>query len=433
VAGLLDAHGRWGTLPWSDLVEPARLLAAEGFEISPGLASSLNAKADLLSRQDAAARIFTRSDRPWRAGDRLVQKDLAATLGKIATGQAESFYGGTVAAAIVASVRKTGGVMTRDDLAAYATVLRKPIQGDYKQFRVTSFPPPSSGGVVLLQLLKMLEPFNLAASGYGGSRTVHLIVEAERRSYADRAEWMGDPDYFDVPVKSMLDDDYIEERRRSIDPAHATRSSQISAMKAPQPEPLQTCHFTVADGKGAIVSMTTTLNSSYGSGIVAAGTGILLNNEIDDFAVTPGVPNQYGLIGGQANSIEGGKRPLSSMTPTIVEDRSAGNRPVLALGSPGGATIITTVLQVLLNVLEHNMPLQDAVDAPRFHHQWLPDDVKYEPYAFPQDVLEALKLKGHDMAIWNRPLGDIAAIYLDRDGVLHGAADPRGYGTAEGY
>jgi gamma-glutamyltranspeptidase/glutathione hydrolase len=323
--------------------------------------------------------------------------------------------------------------MTLEDLADYAPVIRKPLQGDYKQYRITSFPPPSSGGVVLLQILKMLEPWNIAASGYGGSRTVHLMVEAERRSYADRARWMGDPDFYDVPVKNLLAADYIEQRHRSIDPDQATRSSEIGAMPAPQPEPLQTLHFSVADGKGAIVAMTTTLNSAYGSGIVATGTGVLLNNEIDDFAVVPGVPNQYGLIGGDANSIQGGKRPLSSMTPTIVEDRTDGNRPVLALGSPGGATIITSVLQVLLNVLDHQMPLQDAVDAPRFHHQWLPDDVRYEPFAFPQDVLDALRKSGHDMIVLKRPLGNIAAIYLDADGILHGAADPRGHGTAEGY
>ncbi len=432
-AGLLEAHRRWGKRPWKELVEPARRLAADGFPLSRAGAESLNRMAERFRSDPEAAAVFLRPGRPWKAGDRFIQKNLAATLERIASGKKSSFYEGPIARAIVRKVQAAGGVMTLEDLAGYSAVMRKPIQGNYKQYRVTSFPPPSSGGIILLQILKMLEPFDLASSGFGSSRTVHLIVEAERRSYADRARWMGDPDFFQVPVKELLSDAYISDRRSSIDPQKATPSARILPMDPPPPESRDTLHFTVADGEGAVVAVTTTLNSLYGSGIVAGDTGILLNNEIDDFALAPGVPNQFGLVGGDANSIRGGKRPLSSMTPTIVEDRSRGGRPVLALGSPGGATIITSVLQVLLNVLEYKMPLQAAVDAPRFHHQWLPDEVRYEPFAFPADVRDALIDAGHTLVPLDRYLGNVAAVAMTPGGVLQGAADPRGQGTAEAY
>lgn len=435
VAGLLDAHRRWGSLPFKKLIAPAIRLAREGVTISRETAASLNRNRELLSGDPEAARIFTRADRPWQAGDRLVQPDLAATLQLVADSEEAGFYGGRIGRAIVETVRGRGGVMTLEDLHAYKPVLREPVQGLYRGYLITSFPPPSSGGLVLLQILEMLEPFDIAGSGYGSSRTIHLMVEAERRAYADRAAWMGDPDFFDVPVEQLLDPEYLAVRSRSIDPDRATRSGEIAAFQPVPEESPETLHFSIADGQGGLVSMTTTLNSSYGSGIVARGTGVLLNNEIDDFAVAPGVPNQFGLVGGEANAIAGGKRPLSSMTPTIVSTAptASGSRPVMALGSPGGSRIITSVLQVLLNVLDHHMPLQEAVDVPRFHHQWLPDTVTYEPRMLPEDVAEGLARRGHVLKPAARALGNVAAIWLGNDGTIHGAADPRGQGRAAGW
>ena len=433
VAGLLDAHRRWGSLPFKDLAAAAIRLAEDGFAISAATADSLNRNRELLSADPEAARIFLRRDRLWQTGDRLVQPDLAATLRRLAAGGREAFYAGKVGQAMVDTVHGYGGVLTMDDLAGYKPVLRKPVHGVYRGYRVTSFPPPSSGGIVLLQILKMLNAFDIERSGYGGSRTIHLMVEAERRAYADRARWLGDPEFFDVPVQDLLDPDYLSGRAGTIDAEQATPSGRI-APYAPVPEESpETLHFSIADAQGGIVAMTTTLNSSYGSGIVAKGTGILLNNEIDDFAVAPGVPNQFGLVGGEANSIRGGKRPLSSMTPTIVTTNTAHPRPVMALGSPGGSTIITSVLQVLLNVLDHHMPLQEAVDAPRFHHQWLPDVVRYEARMLPRDVADGLTRRGHNLELSSHSLGNVAAIWFAGDGTIHGAADPRGQGRAAGY
>ncbi len=433
VAGLLDAHRRWGSLPFKDLAAPAISLAGDGFAISRETAAGLNRSATLLAADPESAKIFVRRDRPWQAGDVLVQPDLAATLKQIAAGDPAVFYTGRIGRAIVETVRTCGGVMTLEDLAAYKPVLREPLHGVYRRYRITSFPPPSSGGAVLLQILEMLEAFDLSASGYGGSRTIHLMAEAERRAYADRAQWMGDPEFFDIPLDRLLDPDYLAGRAGSIDPARATPSGRIAPYRPVPEESPETLHFSVTDGKGGIVAMTTTLNSSYGSGIVARGTGILLNNEIDDFAVAPGVPNQFGLVGGEANAIQGGKRPLSSMTPTIVTTNAASSRPVMALGSPGGSTIITSVLQVLLNVLDHHMPLQEAVDAPRFHHQWLPDVIRYEARMLPEDVAAGLRRRGHILEATERALGNVAAIWFENDGTIHGAADPRGQGRAEGF
>ena len=433
VAGLLDAHRRWGSLPIKELVAPAIRLAENGFALSRETAASLNRKSALLSADPEAAKIFVRRDRPWREGDILVQADLAATLKLLAGGDPEPFYTGRIGRAMVKTVRAYGGVMSLDDMASYKPVLRKPLHSVYRGYRITSFPPPSSGGLVLLQILKMLEPFDLSTAGYGGSLTIHLMVEAERRAYADRAVWMGDPDFFDVPVDRLMDSAYLAGRSGSIDPAKATASGSIAPYTPVPQESPDTLHLSVADGAGGIVALTTTLNSSYGSGIVARGTGVLLNNEIDDFAVAPGVPNQYGLVGGEANAVKGGKRPLSSMTPTIVTTLSDHSRPVMALGSPGGSTIITSVLQVLLNVLDHHMPLQEAVDAPRFHHQWLPDVIRYELLMLPRDVAGGLKRRGHVLEMTESTLGNVAAIWFESDGTIHGAADPRGQGRAEGF
>jgi gamma-glutamyltranspeptidase/glutathione hydrolase len=441
VAGLAEAHRRWGSLPWADLVAPAIRLAEGGVPLTrrsvaymarvhPRTGLDTN---DRLAADPAARAIFTLDGDPLPEGHLLIQKDLAATLGRIARKGERGFYEGPVARALVASVAMAGGVMTLADLADYRPVSREPLVGSYRGHRIVSFPPPSSGGVALLQILGMLEDRDLAGSGFGSSLTIHRMTEAMRRAYADRARWLGDPDHFEVPAAELLDGNYLASRSAGIRDDRATPSAEIAPWSPPPAEPPSTLHFSVADPAGNTVSMTTTLNSSFGSAIVAEGTGVLLNNEIDDFALAPGVPNQFGLVGGEANAIRGGKRPLSSMTPTIVEAPGGGGRPMLVVGSPGGGTIITSVLQVIVNVLDHSMPLQEAVDAPRFHHQWLPDVLRYETRGMSRDVVDALEARGHTLQERSLPLGMIAAIGLDEDGAWLGAADPRGEGTAAGF
>jgi gamma-glutamyltranspeptidase/glutathione hydrolase len=430
VAGLAEAHRRWGKLSWKELVTPAVTLADEGFTISSWNAQTLSRRAsDLVDNPETAA-IFTHDGAPLPAGARLIQTDLARVLRRIASEGAAGFYRGSTAAAVVRTVRQAGGVMETDDLASYEPVYREPVQGSYRGHRVTSFPPPSSGGVVLLQMLGMLERFDLAGSGFGSSRTVHRMAEAARRAYADRSRWLGDPDFSAIPVETLLDPDYLDARADTIKDRRATPSRKIAPGRALVAEPTETTHLSVADDEGGAVAMTITLNQCFGSAMVA--DGVVLNNQMDDFALAPGTPNLYGLVGSEANAPAGGKRPLSSMTPTIVEAPGDGSRPILVLGSPGGPTIISAVLQVLINVIDHEMPLQDAVDAPRFHHQWLPDRITHEPRAFPEDVVKALERRGHEL----HPSGSIAnvsAIGLAADGAWLGAADPRREGRAVGF
>jgi gamma-glutamyltranspeptidase/glutathione hydrolase len=433
VAGLFEAHRRWGRLRWPDLVAPAILLAEKGAMVSPCLAAAFaRSGARLLEHSDSRATFAPDGELPDE-GARFVQPDLAVSLRRIAAGAVDGFYAGPTAEALVRTVQGAGGVLDREDLAAYRPSLRPPVEGRYRGYRVVSFPPPSSGGLVLLQMLGMLERFDLRSSGFGSSRTVHLMAEAQRRAYADRAHWMGDPDFYRVPATGLLDDGYIAERAASISPDRATPSAQVFAGDPPRPEPEETLHFSVADPVGGAVALTTTLNTSFGSGMVAEGTGILLNNQIDDFALAPGIPNHWGLVGGDANAVGGGKRPLSSMTPTIVEPPGGGPRPVLVLGSPGGAKIINSVLQVVVNVIDHEMPLQEAVDLPRFHHQWLPDTLWYEPRAFPTDVQRALRALGHRLEPASPFVGNVNAIGLDDRGRWLGGADPRRQGTARGF
>jgi len=432
VAGLFEAHRRWGSLPWPELVAPAIRLAGEGRPVSRQLAGSLVTHLERLNADPGARAVFTRDGEALHEGDRLIQRDLARTLKRIAEDGPTGFYRGPTAEAIARTARREGGVMDEEDLALYSPVLREPLQGTYRGYRIISFPPPSSGGVVLLQILGILERFDLKTSGFGSSRTIHRMAEAERRAYADRSKWLGDPDFFRVPVGELLDRSYLASRAASIRNRKATPSRRIHAGSPPRPEPVQTTHFSVADSQGNAVALTTTLNSSYGAAVVAEGTGVLLNNEIDDFALAPGVPNLYGLVGGEANAVAGGKRPLSSMTPTIVEAPESGPRPFLILGSPGGATIITAVLQVLVNVIDHDMPLQEAVDAPRFHHQWLPDKIHHEIRTFSTDVARALEARGHQFQERER-LGNVSAIGLDQNGSWLGAADPRREGHAAGF
>jgi gamma-glutamyltranspeptidase/glutathione hydrolase len=433
VAGLAEAHRRWGSRSWSELLQPAIRLAEQGFTVGPMLALAFEREADRLRADPEARRVLTRDGEPYREGELLVQPDLAATLRAIAERGSSGFYDGPTAAAIVDTVSRAGGVMRVDDLAAYRPVLRRPIVGSYRGHRVVGFPPPSSAGITLLQILGMLERFDLEASGYGSSATTHLIVEAERRGFADRSRWLGDPAFFAVPSSGLLQPEYIARLASGIRVARATPSAEVHPGRPAGADDHETLHFSIGDAAGRVVAMTLTLNQWFGTGIVAPGTGVLLNNEMDDFALAPGVPNLYGLLGGEANAVDGGKRPLSSMGPTIVELADPGPRPRLVLGSPGGSLIITSVLQVLVNVVDHGMPVQQAVNAPRFHHQWHPDEIRHESLAFPVDVQRNLRALGHVLVedVWL--LGNVNAIGLGEDGAWLGAADPRRFGSAAGY
>lgn len=431
VAGLADAHARWGRRPWAELLAPAIALADEGVEVTRSEAKAFADEGATLADDPAARAIFTRDGKPLAAGDRLVQKDLAKTLRAIAAGGAKAFYQGPIAEAIAAASRATGGVMTKDDLAGYATVSREPLIGNYRGHRIATFPLSSSGGIVLLQTLAMLERFDMTASGAGSSLTLHRIAEAERRAFADRSRFLGDPAFVKVPVAGLLDPAYLARRGSSIKDDHTTPSAKILPGSPAVTEGTQTLHFSIADAEGRAVALTTTLNSAFGCGIVAPGTGVLLNNEIDDFSLGKGIVNQFNLVGEAANAVAGGKRPLSSMTPTIVEASPVAARPLLVVGSPGGPTIISSVLETILHVVDDGFTLQEAVDAPRVHHQWQPDLLYVEERSLPDDVTAALRARGHLLKA-REPIGDVCAIGTDAQGRYTGAADPRGAGSALG-
>jgi len=432
VAGLAAAHKRWGTRPWEELIAPAIRLAEEGVVVSELTAEILSEENARLAADPAAAAIFTRNGAPLKAGDKLVQKDLAKTLRGIAAQGAAGFYEGPVAAAIAKGVVDAGGVMTVADLARYRAVFRTPLTGTYRGRTIVTFPPPSSGGIVLLQALGMLERFDLAASGAGSALTLHRIAEAERRAFADRTLHIGDPDVVDVPVKALLDPAYIASRSATILDDRATPSSTIPPGSLRVGGGMNTLHFSVADDRGGAVALSTTLNEWYGAALVAPGTGVLLNDEIDDFALGKGVANQYGLLGGDANAVAGGKRPLSSMCPTIVETGPPGARPFLILGARGGPTIISAVLQTIVHVIDDGMTLQEALDAPRIHHQWNPDEILYERRAFTPEVAAGLRGRGHTLTA-RGPIADVCPIGLDTDGRYTGASDPRVEAVAVGY
>jgi gamma-glutamyltranspeptidase/glutathione hydrolase len=433
-AGLAEAHRRWGSLPWERLVRPAVALARDGIDVYPWLAAALARRAEVLAEEPGAAAIFLRDGRPLDAGERLVQADLAATLERIARDGADGFYRGPVADALVEAVGRAGGVMSAADLADYRPALREPLVGSYRGRRVLSFPPPSSGGIALLQILGMLERFDLAAAGPGSSLSVHLVAEASRRAFADRSRWLGDPDHVDVPSAELLAPDYLARRAAGIRPRRATPSRKVAPLElAVAAGPAETLHFSIGDPRGGALAATITLNQWFGSAIVPSGTGVLLNDEMDDFALAPGVPNAYGLLGDEANAVAGGKRPLSSMTPTIVDAGAGAERPLLVTGSPGGSTIISTVAQLVIDVVDYGMPVQAAVDAPRFHHQWQPDAIQYEPRAFPADVVEALRRRGHELVERETYQGNANTIATAPDGSWLGAADPRRQGRAAGF
>ncbi|MCS7037597.1 MAG: gamma-glutamyltransferase [Saprospiraceae bacterium] len=427
VDGMWKAHRRYGRLKWAALVEPAIELADKGFQITEREAEHLNQERDNFLRHNRRETAFVRAV-PWKAGDLLVQKELANTLRRIAQNGRNGFYEGATAALIVAEMKRQGGLITRADLRRYRSVWRKPLVFSWRDLRIISMPPPSSGGLLLAQMLTMLGDTDLRAKGFHSAAAVHQIVEIERRAYADRARHMADPDFWPVPVDSLLDENYLRARMANFDPERATPSQTIKAgvFRGISEE---TTHLSIVDAEGNAVAVTTTLNDAYGSRVVVAGAGFILNNEMDDFSAKPGAPNLYGAIGGKANAIAPGKRPLSSMTPTIVLQRG---QLSLVVGTPGGTTIPTSVLQILLNVYEFHLPLREAVHSKRFHHQWEPDFIYYEEGAFSADVRERLQAMGHTLR-QRGAIGRVEAILRQPDGRLRAVADDRGDDAAGGY
>jgi len=431
VAGLLDALQKYGTMTREQVVAPAIRLAEKGFPVGAGLAQLLAEKWNELNGYPSTMKIFARKGKPYRAGDTLVQKDLAATLERILKQGKEGFYRGKTARYLVDAMKRGGGLISYEDLKDYRALEKPVVSGTYRGYRIISMGPSSSGGVILIYLLNLLERYNLDASGFGTPRTISLMAESMKLAYADRAEFLGDADFYPVPVEKLISKEYADERAKLIDTAKATPSSRVSHGAIPIREETETTHYSVVDKWGNAVSTTTTINSFLGCGIVVDGAGFLLNNEMDDFSGKPGTPNQYGLLGGVANSIQPNKRMLSAMTPTIVLKDSL---PYLVLGSPGGSTIITTVLQVILNVLDHHMNVRDAVDAMRIHHQWYPDTLYYEHHGLSKSVVKSLRNRGYAAAERAGYQGSVQAILVDRKkGVLYGVADPRRHGAVAGY
>ena len=422
VAGMRMALDTYGSMPWADVIAPAIRLAEEGIIVTPDLADSLEAEREALMKHPSTAKIFFKEGGAgYRPGERLVQADLAATLKKVAAEGPDGFYKGAVAENIARAVQAAGGPMTVEDLAAYKPVLREPVRGSYRGYEIVSMPPPSSGGVHLIQILNTLEGYPIGALGHNTAETIHLMAEAMKLAYADRSEYLGDPDFVDVPVAALTSKDYAAELRGKISAEYATPSAMIGPGDLAPYESDQTTHFSVVDKAGNAVSNTYTINLNYGSGLVAEGTGVLMNNEMDDFSAKPGVPNAFGLVGGDANAVQPGKRPLSSMTPTIV---LKDGETWLVTGSPGGARIITTVLQVILNTIDHGMNVAEASTAPRVHHQWLPDELRIEE-GISRDTLRQLAAKGHTIS--EKPvMGSTQSIMRDpASGALLGASDPR--------
>jgi gamma-glutamyltranspeptidase/glutathione hydrolase len=425
VAGLalaLDKYGS-GKFTLAQILKPSIELARDGFVLTDDMADTLPQWYPRLAKWPASAKIFARADgTPLQEGDRLVQGDLAATLTAVAEQGSRGFYEGPVAEKLAKAIHDAGGIMTVDDLKSYQPLIRAPVRGTYRGYDIVSMPLPSSGGTVLLETLNILEGFRLSDLEQGSAASLHLLIEAMKRAYADRARYLGDPAFVKAPTNILLAKDYATKLRAEIDPERATPADKVTAALPPR-EGSNTTHYSVVDSQGNAVANTYTLNFSYGVGMVAEGTGVLLNNELDDFTATPGASNAFGLVGYEANLPGPGKRPLSSMSPTIV---LKDNKPVLVTGSPGGSRIISTVLQVVVNVLDYHMDVAAAVAAPRLHHQWMPDDVKVEP-GFPEEVLTALRAKGHSVTD-SMGYSSANSIFVTANGLL-GAPDPRTRGA----
>jgi gamma-glutamyltranspeptidase/glutathione hydrolase len=414
-------------------VEPARALAADGFVVTSHFARFLNNPVDSqgLRRDAESRRIFLRDGKPYAEWETLRQPDLARTLERIRDQGPREFYEGETARLIVAAMKANGGLVTERDLKEYEPTVREPLRGTYRSHEILTMPSPSSGGLALLEMLNMLERHEVGKLGAGSTATTHLMVETMKRAFADRATYLGDTDFVKgVPVATLTSKEYAVKLGATFDPVRATPSDDILKLRPEIREPMDTTHFTVVDKDGNVVTSTYTLNENFGAGVTVPGAGILLNNEMDDFTAKPGSPNLYGLVQSERNAIAPRKRPLSSMTPTIVMKEG---RPWFALGSPGGPTIITSVLQVVVNVIDHGMAIQEAVDASRVHHQWAPDEVRIEPRGLNPDVSARLQQMGHRYGPKVEHLGDVHAVMIDDAGVRLGAADPRLGGTAAGY
>lgn len=421
-----------GKLTWSQLIEPARQLAANGFTVTYSLARSLTGSDDYLSKYPETKRIYLKGGSFYKEGELFRQPELAATFARLQRLGPNEFYEGQTARLIAADMKRNNGLMTLDDLRGYVAKERVPIRGNYRGHEIISMPPPSSGGAVLIEMLNILEGYDLNKFEASSSDRYHLMAEAMRRAFADRAEYMGDSDFVKVPIAGLIDKSYAAGLRSSIHPDRASNSAEVRAGRPTGYESDETTHFTVVDAEGNAVANTYTLNNSYGSAAVVKGTGMLLNDEMDDFAAKPGTPNMYGLIQGERNAVAPRKRPLSAMTPTIVLRKDGSFW--FTVGSPGGPTIINTVLCVITNVIDYGMNIQQAIDAPRIHHQWLPDELVGEPYGFAGDTQRALSSRGHTLAK-PRYLGDAEGIMIEeKTGVRLGATDPRrSDGQAVGY
>ncbi|HEY6062230.1 MAG TPA: gamma-glutamyltransferase, partial [Chitinophagaceae bacterium] len=426
VAGLFACY-KYAKLSFEKLIQPAIDLAEKGFAISEREAKALNAMQDELKRFNSVMPVFVKNI-PWAAGDTLIQTDLANTLKRIRDKGAAGFYEGETARLIVEEMKRGAGIISLDDLKNYTAKKREPHSFDYKGYKIVSMPMPSSGGLLLHQMMKMIEKRNIAAMGFQSIKAVQLMTEVERRAFADRGEYMGDADFYKVPVKALTSEKYLEDRMKDFDPDKAGTSTTVKPGQASVYESEETTHFSVIDKDGNAVAVTTTLNDSYGSKTVVGGAGFFLNDEMDDFSIKPGVPNMYGAIGGDANAIVPGKRMLSSMTPTIV---LKDNKPYIVLGTPGGTTIPTSVFQTIVNIIEFKMSTEDAVYKPKFHHQWLPDTLEIEK-GFPREVSDALQKMGY--AISQRSgIGRTEVIKVLANGKFEAVADNRGGDDAEGW
>lgn len=438
VAGFEAAYKKFGSKPWADLVAPSVKLARDGFTVTAPFAASLNAPKNNLQLDPESRRIFLGNGTPFKSGDTLKQPELAATLTRIQKDGAADFYRGETAKRLAAEMASHGGLITLEDLKNYKVAERAPLEGEYKRFHVITAPPPSAGGIGLLQMMGMLDGTQYDSDGPDSVKAVHYEAEAMRRFYADRSQYLGDPDFYTVPVKMLLDPKYLAWRRSTIDPAHATPSEAIApglprvqtaelTHRMIGREGTETTHFNVVDGKGNAVAVTYTLNDGYGNGITVPGLGFLLNDEMDDFVAKPGSPNMFGMVGGDANAIEPGKRPLSSMTPTII---TQGGKLFMVTGAPGGSRITTGVMEVILDVLDFHLNAQDAVDLPRFHEQWKPETL-YLQNGFSPETERGLEQMGYRI----EPTGGVARVeaIVIKDGVLEGGTESRQHGKVAGY